>query len=244
MATPDHDPGWKSELILKMENMAADLNFLKPQADSSQSIHSFSTLIHNFQSIKDVEAWPMKGFLKGEGDSQPYHQDREVKEYLFEDNVPTFGLFADFFVVLCMAEDLKYRVTKGETLKEMSMIEKVGLNHPGESMVVYALKHPIPRFLGKGSVSNRKFTALLAVKTAAEWDTIFTKEMVRGLKKLWKENQADVEAVIRGDIEDSLGQHGHQALSVLAREMLSTLVKFVKELFDYLTDTYHKCSPE
>jgi hypothetical protein len=36
----------------------------------------------------------------------------------------------------------------------MELIEKAGLNHPGESTVVYALKHPIPGFLGKGTSAN------------------------------------------------------------------------------------------
>jgi hypothetical protein len=120
----------------------------------------------------------------------------------------------------------------------MEQIEKAGINHPGESIVVYVLKHPIPGFLGKGNVANRRVTALLALKTAQEWDAVFTlnKESARGLKNLWKENQADVEAIIRGHIDDSLGRHGHHAL---AREMLSSSVKFVNQLFDYLTDTYH-----
>jgi hypothetical protein len=164
-----------------------------------------------------------------------------VGEYLFEDDIPTFGPISDFFVVLCTAKDLDFRASKGETLKEMAMIKKAGLNHPGESTVVCALKHPIPGFLGKGSATNRTTTALLAIKTAADWDVVFTKEMARGLKNLWKENQANVEAVIHGHIEDSsLGRHGHQALvAALARKMLSTLVKFTNELFDYLTNTYH-----
>jgi hypothetical protein len=94
-----------------------------------------------------------------------------------------FGPFADLFVVLCTCnEDLKSRSTKGETLKEMKAIEKAGLKHPGESTVVYALKHPIPGFFRKGISANQKLTALLAVKTAADWDTVFTKEMTRDLK--------------------------------------------------------------
>jgi hypothetical protein len=235
---PTQTPNWRRELELKLDTMDADLNFLKTQADSNGSISSFSTLIPSFQSVEDVEAWLKKGFAKGGGDDQPYHEDRSVGEYLPEDDIPTFGPFSDFFVVMCTCEDLESRATKGETLKEMELIEKAGLNHPGESTVVYALKHPIPGFLGKGTSANRKFTALLAVRAAADWDTVFTKEMARGLKNIWKENQADVEAVIRGHIEDSLSRHGHQALAALAREMLSTSIKFTNELFDYLTETY------
>jgi hypothetical protein len=238
LADPAHTSSWKRELELQLETIEADVSFLKTQADSSGSIRSFSTLIPSFQSVEDVEAWIKKGFSKGGGDDQPYHEDRSSGEYLPEDDIPTFGPFADFFVVMCTCEDLESRATKGETLKEMEAIEKAGLNHPGESTVVYALKHPIPGFLGKGLSANRKVTALLAVKTASDWDTVFTKEMARGLKNIWKENQSDVEAVIRGHIEDSLGRHGHQALAALAREMLSTSIKFVNELFDYLTDTY------
>jgi hypothetical protein len=86
----------------------------------------------------------------------------------------------------------------------MKLIKKVGLNHTGESMVVYALNHPIPVLLGIDTSTNCKVTAMSAIKTAADWDTVFTKGMARGLKNLWKENQANVEVVIWGHIEDSL----------------------------------------
>jgi hypothetical protein len=42
-------------------------------------------------------------------------------------------------VVLAIAEDSECQSTKGNTLKDMEAFDKVGLNHPGEATVVYAL---------------------------------------------------------------------------------------------------------
>jgi hypothetical protein len=72
-------------------------------------------------------------------------------------------------------------VTKTETLKERDLLDKSGLNHPGESTVIYSLKHTIPNLLLKGA-SNPRQTALRAVKTAADFDQIFSKELAIGLK--------------------------------------------------------------
>jgi hypothetical protein len=185
---PSSDPtqtsSWKQELELQLETMEAEEGFLKMQADANGSISSFLTLIPSFQSVKDVKAWIKKGFAKGGGDGQPYHDNRSSGEYLSDDDIPTFCQFANFFVVMCTCEDLESRATKGESLKEMEAIEKAGLNHQGESTVVYALKHPIPGFLGKSVSANRKVTSLLAVKTVSDWDMIFKKEMARGLKNI------------------------------------------------------------
>jgi hypothetical protein len=71
--------------------------------------------------------------------------------------------------LLSVCEELEGTVSKGDTLKEREMIDKAGLNHPGESTVIYALKHTIPNFLSHGSANPRQ-TALKAVKTAADRD--------------------------------------------------------------------------
>jgi hypothetical protein len=137
---------WKRELELKLDTIDADVNFLKTQSDSSGSILSFSTLIPSFQPVCGRCGSLVKERLRG-GDGQPYHEDRSVGIYLPEDDIRTFGPFSDFFVVMCTCKDLERKATKGETLKEMELIEKAGLNHPGESTMVYPFL-----FFRKGSL--------------------------------------------------------------------------------------------
>jgi hypothetical protein len=57
------------------------------------------------------------------------------------------------------------------------------------------LKHTIPMFLSRGPANPRQ-TALKAVKTAADWDQVFNKELARGLKDVRDERQPDIEAII------------------------------------------------
>jgi hypothetical protein len=59
----------------------------------------------------------------------------------------------------------------------------------------------------------------------------------KGLKDVWEERQPDVEAVIRGHIDDSLVRHGHTQAAALAQEMLSKSLKFTNRVFEYLTNT-------
>jgi hypothetical protein len=172
-----------------------------------------------------------------DGGGDPYHEDRAVGEYLAEDDIPTFGPFSDLYVILAVAEELEGTVTKGETLKEREQIGKAGLNHPaGESTVIYALKQMIPNFLARGSANPRQ-SALKALKTAADFDQVFDKDLAQGLKDVWEERQPDVEAVIRGHIEDSLTRHRHHEAASLAQEMLAKSLLFVNKLFKYLSNT-------
>jgi hypothetical protein len=60
-----------------------------------------------------------------------------------------FGAFLEIYVVLAICEELEGAVTKGEILKERDLIEKAGLNHPGEPTIIYALRHTIPNYLAK-----------------------------------------------------------------------------------------------
>jgi hypothetical protein len=224
-----------STIRTKLANLESDILGLKAHSGNLGTVKAFSDIIPNIQSVKDVEAWLTMAFRDPDGEGNPYHENRAVGEYLPQDDIPTFGPFSDIYVILAVCEELEGTVTKGETLKERDLIEKAGLNHPGESTVIYALKHTIPNFLSRGSANPRQ-TALRAVKTAADWDQVFNKEMAKGLKDVWDERQPDVEAVIRGHIEDSLSRHGHLEAASLAREMLAKSCKFTNKVFEYLTN--------
>jgi hypothetical protein len=78
---------------------------------------------------------------------------------------------------------------------------------------------------------------LKSVKTAAEWDQVFSKDLSKDLKDVWEERQQDVESVIRGHIDDSLVRHGHTQVAAIAQEMLSKSLKFTNRVFEYLTNT-------
>jgi hypothetical protein len=134
------------------------------------------------ECVKDVEAWLTTAFLLVDGDGKPYHEDRAAGELFPEDkDIPTFGAFSDIYVVLAICEELEGTVTKGEILKERDLIEKAGLNHPGEPTIIYALRHTIPNFLAKGT-ANSRLTALKSIKTAAI--CFGTKSSVRTCQKV------------------------------------------------------------
>jgi hypothetical protein len=214
-----------SAFISRLEILKANLASVKGQAKSLGTIKAFSGIISNIQCVKDVEAWLTTAFRLVDGSGEPYHEDRAVGKFFPEDNIPTFGAFSDIYVVLAICEELEGTVTKGEILKERDLIEKAGLNHPGEPTIIYALRHTIPNFLAKGT-ANSRLTALKSVKTAADWDQVFSKDLSRGLKDVWEERQPDVESVIWGHIDDLLVRHGHTQAAALAREMLSKSLKF------------------
>jgi hypothetical protein len=102
--------------------------------------------------------------------------------------------------------------------------------------VIYSLKHTIPNLLAKGT-SNPRLTALKAVKTAADFDQVFSKDLTKGLKDVWDERQPDVEAVINGHIQDCLARHRHTEAAALARAMLAKSLQFADKIFDYLSHT-------
>jgi hypothetical protein len=183
----------------------------------------------------DVEAWLTAAFCDTDVDRNPYHGNCAVGEFLPQDDIPTFGPFTDIYVILAICEELEGTVMKGKKLKERDVIGKAGLNHLGESTVIYALKHTIPNFLSRGS-SNPRQMALKAVKSsAADWDQVFNKYLAKGLKDIWDECQPNVEAVVRSHIEDSLSKHGHLTAASLAREMLLKSCNFTNKAFDYFS---------
>jgi hypothetical protein len=84
----------------RLEVVESDLFLLKAETSVLGKIKSFSGIIPNIQSMKDVEAWLMTAFLDPNGGGPPYHEDREKGEYLPKDTIPTFGAFPDVYVVL------------------------------------------------------------------------------------------------------------------------------------------------
>jgi hypothetical protein len=152
----------------RLESVESVLFSLKAETSVLGKIKSFLGIIPNIQSVKDVEAWLTTAFRDPDGGGAPYHEDREKGEYLPEDDIPTFCAFSNVYVVLATCKELEGVVTKTETLKERDLLDKSGLNHPGESTVIYSLKHTIPNLLSKGA-SNPRQTALRAIKTAADF---------------------------------------------------------------------------
>jgi hypothetical protein len=154
-------------LISCFEILGANLASVKGQTKSLGTIKVFSGIIPNIKCVKDVEAWLTTAFHLVDGDGKPYHEDRAVGELFPEDNIPMSGAFSDiYYAVLAICEELEGTVTKREILKERDLIEKAGLNHPGEPTIIYALRHTIPNFLAKGT-ANSRLTALKSIKTAA-----------------------------------------------------------------------------
>jgi hypothetical protein len=170
----------------QLEGVESQLSSLRAESSNKGTVKSFSGIIPNIRSVWDVKAWLTTAFRDSDGGGDPYHEDCAVGEYLAEDDIPTFGPYSDLYVILAVAEELEGTVTKGETLKERERIGKAGLNHPGESTVIYALKHTIPNFLAPGSANPRQ-SALKALKTAADFDQVFNKDLARGLKDVWEE---------------------------------------------------------
>jgi hypothetical protein len=143
-----------SSLLSCFEILEANLALVKGQTKSLGTIKAFSGIIPNKQCVKDVEAWLITAFRLVNQDGKPYHEDRAVGEYLPKDNIPTFGAFSDIYVVLAICKEPEGTVTKGEILKERDLIEKAGLNHPGEPTIHLCFKAYHPKLPREG---NNKF---------------------------------------------------------------------------------------
>lgn len=139
----------------KIETLEAEFSVFKTESSESGTIQSFPDILPSMQLAKDLEAWLMLAFQDPDVNGNPYNEDQVAGEYLPEDDILTFGPFTDIYVVLAALEELEGVVTRGKTLKEREQLKKSSSNHPGESTVIYALKHTIPNFLSKGSVNSR-----------------------------------------------------------------------------------------
>ena len=86
---------------------------------------------------------------------------------------PTFGPFCDIYVLLAAFEDLDSVLSKGDTLKEMDYIQKAGIKHPAEAVIIYSLKRAVPGIFGDGLGSGGT-SFLPKLKSAAEWEAILS----------------------------------------------------------------------
>jgi hypothetical protein len=144
--------------------------------------------------------------------------------------------------LLAAAEDLDLVLSKGDTLKEMDYIQKAGINHLTEAVVIYNLKRgAVPGIFGNGMGSGGT-SFLPKLKTLADWESILSADTNAkpGLRDILTERHEAVEALIRGHIHDSLTSKGLHKAAELAKEMLSTSVKLLRLLMDYMTKVYQK----
>jgi hypothetical protein len=86
---------------------------------------------------------------------------------------PTFSPFCDIYVLLVAAEDLDLIMSKGDMLKEMDYIQKAGIKHPAEVVVIYSLKRAVPGIFGDGiGLGGTSF--LPKLKTLSDWESILS----------------------------------------------------------------------
>ena len=139
------------------------------------------------------------------------------------------------------AEDLESVLSKGDTLKEMDYIQKAGISHPAEAIVIYSLKRAVPGIFGDGLGSGGT-SFLPKLKTAADWESMLSDDpnAKPGLRDILMERHEAIEAMLRGNIHDALTSKGLQKAAELAREMLASSVKLEKMLMDYITSVYRK----
>ena len=108
---------------------------------------------------------------------------------------PTFGPFCDIYVLLATAEDIDSVMSKGDTLKEMDYIQKAGIAHPAEAVVIYSLKRAVPGIFGDGlGASGTSF--LPALKTAADWESMLSSDANAkpGMRDILMERNEAIEA--------------------------------------------------
>ena len=128
---------------------------------------------------------------------------------------PTFGPFCDIYVLLGAFEDLDSVLSKGDTLKEMDCIQKAGIKHPAEAVVIYSLKRAVPGIFGDG-LGAGVTSFIPKLKSAAEREAILLADANAkpGLRDILTEHQEAIEALLRGNIYDSLTSKGlHKAVS-------------------------------
>jgi hypothetical protein len=114
---------------------------------------------------------------------------------------PTFGPLCDIYVLLAAAKDLDLVLSKGDTLKEMDYIQKAGIKHPTEAVVIYSLKRAVPGIFGDGIRSGGS-SFLPKLKTAADWESILSSDANAkpGLRDILTERHEAIEALLRGHI--------------------------------------------
>jgi hypothetical protein len=233
----------RSEFTDTIVNLRAEVGLLKKQGASRGSISCFQDLLPGVQSLEDVHSWVVANFGGASGGGGGDDPDSSIWGEMKDSGSdgPTFGPFCDIYVLLAAAEDLDSVLSKGDTLKEMDYIQKAGINHPAEAVVIYSLKRAVPGIFGDGMGSGGS-SFLPKLKTAADWEAILSTDANAkpGLRDILTERHEAIEALIRGHIYDSLTSKGLHKAAELAKEMLSASVKLLKLLMDYMTSVYRK----
>jgi hypothetical protein len=227
-----------------IENLRAEIKLIRQQAGSGGSISCFpDLLLPGVQSLEDVHSWVVANFGGAQGDPGGGDPYSSIWADINDTGAagPTFGPFCDIYVLLAAAEDLDSILSKGDTLKEMDYIQKAGINHPAEAVVIYSLKRAVPGIFGDGLGSSGT-SFLPKLKTAADWESMLLLEANAkpGLKDILMERHEAIESMLRGNIHDALTSKGLGKAAELAREMLASSVKLLKMLMDYITTVYRK----
>jgi hypothetical protein len=151
-----------------------------------------------------------------------------------------YGGFCDIYVLFATFEDDQARVTKGESLKEMDNLQKSGVKHPSEAVVLYSFKRAVPATFGQGYVDGGTF--LPSLKTVQDWDSTFSGASMPkpGLKQLLLERCEGVERHIRSIITEIYEQPGFTEVAHLAKAMLSESVKLLKIFVEYISNLYRE----
>jgi hypothetical protein len=233
----------RSEFVDAIDNLRAEVGLLKKQSASRGSFSCFQDLLPGVHSLEDVHSWVVANFGGASGGGGGDDPDSSIWGEMKDSGTsgPTFGAFCDIYVILAAAEDLDSVLSKGDTLKEMDYIQKAGINHPAEAVVIYSLKRSVPGIFGDGLGSGGT-SFLPTLKTAADWESILSSDANAkpGLRDILTERHEAIEALIRGHIYDSLTSKGLHKAAELAKEMLSSSVKLLKLLMDYMTSVYRK----
>jgi hypothetical protein len=233
----------RSEFDGIINNLRAEIGLLKKQSASRGSISCFQDLLPGVQSLEDVHSWVVANFGGASGAGGGDDPDSSIWGEMKDSGAdgPTFGPFCDIYVLLAAFEDLDSVLSKGDTLKEMDYIQKAGIKHPAEAVVIYSLKRAVPGIFGDGLGSGGT-SFLPKLKSAAEWEAILSADANAkpGLRDILTERQEAIEALLRGHIYDSLTSKGLHKAAELAKEMLSASVKLLKLLMDFMTSVYRK----
>jgi hypothetical protein len=197
-----------------------------------------SSLVKGINTQDDVLAWVNVNFGGGK-EPDPSNTMIDVTSNQGTNPV-SYGGFCDIFVLFATFEDDQSKTTKGESLKEMDSLQKAGVKHPSEAVVLYSFKRSVPATFGHGKVGGGAYFP--ALKTIEDWDSAFSKDSMPtpGLKQALLERCEDVELHIRSIIDDIYERRGFPRVTYLAKDMLSASVKLLKIFVEYISDLYRE----
>jgi hypothetical protein len=233
----------RRESATTVSNLFAEIGLLKKQSAARGSISCFQDLLSGVQLLEDVRSWVVAIFGGASGSGGGDDPDSSIWGEMKDSGLdgPTFGPFYDIYVLFAAFEDLDSVLSKGDTLKEMDYIQKAGIKHPAEAVVIYSLKRAVPGIFGDG-MGAEGASFLPKLKTVADWEAILSSDANAKpcLQDILTERHKTIEALLRGHIYDSLTSKGLHKAAELAKEMLSASVKLLKLLMDYITSVYRK----